>query len=435
MPPDGTTGRQPAMEGPLRIAMVHASDLGGGAERSVVSLHRALRARGHEVTLFVGEKRTAEPGVEAIPYVRGLPGSRRAARWLEKKFGWQDIYNPSFRALAEHLPGRFDLVHFHSLWGSAGYADLGALPAITQRLPGVLTLREQWMLTGHCACFFDCRRWQTGCGSCPDLSIPPAIPRDGTRFNWQRKRRAVAASHLHLVAISDHLKRQMAQSPILRNKPMHRIYNGIDVTVFEPPPADERRRLRQHLGFSDADQVVLLTGQTVEGLRQGIAAHHAIAAMNACSDLPLLRALVVGPSAEKFSEALQVPVKTLPFQRGEAEMARCYQLADVTLVSSKVEAFGRIAAESQACGSPVVAFGADAIPEVVLDSVGGLVVPPEDTAALGEALRRMLLDAELRENCARAGREHAARQFDERLVADQYLCLYQKVLGEQRAHA
>jgi glycosyltransferase involved in cell wall biosynthesis len=423
------------MEGPLRIAMVHASDLGGGAERSVVSLHRALRARGHAVTLFVGDKRTAEPGVEAISYVRGLPGSRRAARWLEQRFGWQDIYNPSFRALAEHLPGRFDVVHFHSLWGSAGYADLAALPAITRRLPGVLTLREQWMLTGHCACFFDCRRWQTGCGSCPDLSIPPAIPRDGTRFNWQRKRRLIAASRLHLVAISDHLKRQMAQSPILREKPMHRIYNGIDLSVFVPPPADERRRLRQNLGFADADTVVLLTGQTVEGLRQGIAAHHAIAAMNACSDLSALRALVVGPSAEQFTQALQVPAKTLPFQRSEAEMARCYQLADVTLVTSKVEAFGRIAAESQACGTPVVAFGADAIPEVVLDSVGGLVVPPEDTAALGAALRRMLLDAELRKRCARAGREHVARQFDERHVADQYLCVYRKILGGRPTHA
>ena len=127
----------------LRIAIVHASDLGGGAERSVVSLLRALRTRGHEATLFVGEKRTSEPYVEAIPYERGLPGTRRVSRWLERRFGWQDIYNPSFRALARRLGGRFDVVHFHSLWGSAGYADLGALPAITRHVPGVLTLREQ----------------------------------------------------------------------------------------------------------------------------------------------------------------------------------------------------------------------------------------------------------------------------------------------------
>ena len=63
-------------EDALRIALIHASDLGGGAERSVVSLHRGLRAAGHASTLFVGERRTDEPGVELIPYVRGAPGTR-----------------------------------------------------------------------------------------------------------------------------------------------------------------------------------------------------------------------------------------------------------------------------------------------------------------------------------------------------------------------
>ena len=253
---------------PLRIALVHASDLGGGAERSVVSLHRALRAAGHASTLFVGERRTDEPGVEQIPYVRGVPGSRRVARALEQRFGWQDIYNPSFRGLTRVLEGRFDVVHFNSLWGSAGYADLGALPAITRGIPGVVTLRDYWMLTGHCAVFFDCERWKSGCGRCPDLAIQPAIPVDGTRFNWHRKQRAVAAASLHIVTISDDLKRQVESSRILADKPVSRIYNGIDLDVFRPCDADQRLRQRRALGISDNECVVLLAGQTVEGHRQ-----------------------------------------------------------------------------------------------------------------------------------------------------------------------
>ena len=116
-------------------------------------------------------------------------------------------------------------------------------------------------------------------------------------------------------------------------------------------------------------------------------------------------------------------------------MARCYQAADLTLVTSKVEAFGRIAAESQACGTPVVAFGADAIPEVVAHEVGGLVVAPEDTGALARALRVLLMDPDRRAACASAGRVHVERYFDERTVADQYIALYRQIVAENTAHA
>lgn len=421
-------------ERPLRIALVHASDLGGGAERSVMSLHRALLAAGHESTVFVGERRTQEPGVVAIPYVRGLPGLRRAARALEGQFGWQDIYNPSFRALARRIGGHFDLVHFNSLWGSGGYADIGALPAATRRLPGVLTLREYWMLTGHCACFHDCQRWRTGCGACPDLALPPAIPRDGTRFNWRRKQRVIARSQLHVVTISDDLTRLVQASPIFAGKPVTRIYNGIDLDVFRPAEPDRRAALRERAGVAPDEILILLAGQTVEGIRQGIAARHAIAALNAIAELPAVRALVIGHSAERVAQQLRLPVLTMPFQSAPDEMAGCFQMADLCLVTSEVEAFGRIAAESQACGTPVVAFDSGGIPEVVRDGLGGRVVPRRDDAALASALRELIVDAQARRRASEGGRAHVQANFDQRQVAGHYIDLYRRSL-RSRPHA
>lgn len=418
----------------MRIALVHASDLGGGAERSVVSLHRALRAAGHGSTLFVGERHTDEPGIEQIPYARGVPGSRRVARALEQRFGWQDIYNPSFRALARMLEARFDVVHFNSLWGSAGYADLAALPAITRSVPGVITLRDYWMLTGHCAVFMDCMRWQQGCGNCPDLTLQPAIPHDGTRSNWNRKHRAVAASNLHVVTISDDLRRQVESSPMFSGKPVSRIYNGIDLDVFRPLDAAQRLEQRRAMGLADSDVVVLLAGQTVEGWRQGIATHHAVAALNAWPSQAGARALLIGRSAGHVASMLQMPATVLPFQDAPEAMARCFQVADLTLVTSEVEAFGRIGAESQACGTPVIAFDSGGIPEVVRDGIGGLVVPCRDTDALTAALARMLCDAGLRQRMAEGGLAHARANFDQNGVTEQYLALYRSVANRDRKH-
>ena len=418
-------------EAPLRIALVHAADFGGGAERSVVSLHRGLRAAGHASTLFVGEQKTDEPGVVKIPYVRGIPGSRRIARQLERSFGWQDIYNPSFRRLAKLLEGRFDIVHFHSLWGSSGYADLSALPAITRRIPGVLTLRDYWMLTGHCAVFMDCQRWKTGCGQCPDLALPPAIPRDGTHANWLRKRRLIARSNLHVVTISDEVKQRVAESPIFAGKPVTRIYNGINLSVFRPAPPDLRQQQRRALGISEGEVVVLLAGQAVEWHRFGIATHHAVDAVNALQGMEGVRALVIGRSAAHVAGLLKVPSIVLPYQSEPEAMARCFQAADITLVSSEVETFGRIGAESQACGTPVVSFDSGGIPEVVPHGVGGLVVQRRDTAALAAALVQLAGDPALRRQFADGGRAHVVANFDDSHIVDRYLSLYRNVLARR----
>ena len=417
----------------LRVALVHASDLGGGAERSVVGLHRGLRELGHESTLFVGEQRTDEAGVEAIPYVRGVPGTRRIARMLENGFGWQDIYNPSFRALSRRLQADFDIVHFNSLWGSSGYADIAALPLLTKKMPGLVTLRDNWLLTGHCACFHDCRRWTSGCGECPDLGLAPAIPRDGTRFNWERKRKALRDARVEVCVISEALGRDAAVSPIIAGKRIHRIYNGIDLKTFSPVSKCVRDEYRRDFGFAPDDVVVLIAGQTVEGIREGIATQHAVAALNRLSGVPGVRAMAVGHSAERVAKLLDLPTSVLPFMAEPARMARCFQASDLCLVTSEVETFGRIAAESQACGTPVVAFGVGGIPEVVLDGVGGSIVAARDIDGLVDALSKLATDGAARARAASAGRAHVAANFDQGLVSAQYAELYRDVVRRAMA--
>lgn len=419
-----------SVDRPLRIAIVHASDLGGGAERSVISLHRGLRALGHESTVFVGEQRTDEEGVVQIPYVRGIPGLRRMARAAERAFGWQDIYNPSFRALGALIDDRFDVIHFNSLWGSAGYADIGALPALTRRVPGVITMRENWLITGHCACFDKCSRWQTGCGACPDLKRVPQIPHDGTAMNWKRKQTSIRRSRIHVVAISDWLMDRARESPILDGKPVTRIYNGIDLDTFVPRATAVRRALRGAIGIHDDEVVVLLAGQTVNGLNSFQAPRHAADVLNALSEYPRIRPLIVGQGADRLAEQVKLPSTRLPFQESPQEMASCFCIADMTLVTSEAEAFGRIAAESQACGTPVVAFDTGAIPEVVRDGLGGIVVKRGDTGAAADGISKLAENPRLRSKMGDSGRTYAGQQFDARHVAREYAALYARVRSE-----
>jgi glycosyltransferase involved in cell wall biosynthesis len=387
---------------------------------------------GHQSTLFVGRRVADEPGVIEIPYVRGIPGSRRIARWIEGVTGWQDIYNPSFKSLLQEIPADTDIVHFHNLWGGAGYADISALPALTARWPCVLTEHQNWSLTGHCACFHDCARWQTGCGACPRLDLPPAVPRDGTRFSWRRKRRIIQSSRVTFVGISDYVCNLAHQSPIWQGKRVERIYNGVDMEKFCPVDSARRQELRTRLGIAGEKIAVLVTGQTLGGYREGIATE-GLAALNQLKHLDIVP-LLVGHIAAEAASRLEAPPVLVPYRETEAEMAECYQAADIALVTSHVEAFGRAAAESQACGTPVVAFSTGGLAEVVLDGVGGRSVKSRDLESLVSALADLVDNRESRLRLGVGGTDFVRENFDSARIARQYEELYGSLLQGSQTH-
>jgi glycosyltransferase involved in cell wall biosynthesis len=60
-----------------------------------------------------------------------------------------------------------------------------------------------------------------------------------------------------------------------------------------------------------------------------------------------------------------------------------------TIVPSRSDALPLTAIESMAVGTPVVASAVGGLPELVRDGVDGLLVPPEDPAALAQAMREV----------------------------------------------
>jgi glycosyltransferase involved in cell wall biosynthesis len=78
----------------------------------------------------------------------------------------------------------------------------------------------------------------------------------------------------------------------------------------------------------------------------------------------------------------------------ETGLSRCYDRADVFVLATLQETYGMAVAEALAHGLPIVATTTGAIPEIVGEA--GVLVPPGDSAALGDALRRVISDAALR---------------------------------------
>jgi glycosyltransferase involved in cell wall biosynthesis len=98
-----------------------------------------------------------------------------------------------------------------------------------------------------------------------------------------------------------------------------------------------------------------------------------------------------------------------PGPRTGADLDRSYAAADLMVLASRAETYGMVVTEALARGIPVVAAEVGGLTEALghgADGIRpGLLVPPDDPAALGAALRAWLGDAELRERLRRAARE------------------------------
>ena len=161
-----------------------------------------------------------------------------------------------------------------------------------------------------------------------------------------------------------------------------RIPNGVD--LGELPVADCPSPL----------QTVLFLGWVVrtKGVEELVQAWAGMEEVGWCC-------LIAGPGADGYREELQQrfqpsQLEFLPEQSHEEAM-RLMAAADIFVLPSHTEGFPNVLIEAMAMGKAIIASSVGAIPEM-LSGECGVSVPPQNTEALGQALRRLMADADLR---------------------------------------
>jgi glycosyltransferase involved in cell wall biosynthesis len=112
-----------------------------------------------------------------------------------------------------------------------------------------------------------------------------------------------------------------------------------------------------------------------------------------------------------------------------ARVAALYAAADVFVLASRFEGYGMVYAEAIAHGLPVIGTNAGAIAGTLAGA--GLMVPPDDAAALTDALRRVIGDGALREQLAAGARATKIPTWDD--AADEFARALERVTSEATA--
>lgn len=355
------------------------------------------------------------------------------------------------RALADHLAGNEDfefpgtadlltlaagvpdIVHCHNLHG--GFFDLAALSRLSRRVPTVLTLHDSWLLTGHCAHSFECERWKSGCGSCPDLAIYPAIRRDRTARNWTRKRDIYRGSRLYVTTPSSWLMDRVAQSMLAPSAALSRVIpNGVDLSIFIPGLRDEARRA---LGLPLGDSIALIMSSRRE--RPWIDGKTLGGAVDRIAELkPATIFLAVGDETNPLGGD-RARIRRVPYQKDPRRLAMYYRAADVYLHGARAATSPLSILEALACGTPVVACGVGGIPEQIrplhasIESTG-ILVEPTDAGAMAGGVLAVLEDAHLKRQLGEHAVRDARARFDRIAQVAAYLEWYRTIIDDWNTH-
>ena len=198
----------------MRILIVSASDLLGGASRAAFRLHQSLNLQGQESYMLVGNRLSNEKEVIGPRDQRAKLKSFLGAKWDESfsRMIYRNQKNERFsaafgpwglrKAIQEINP---DLVHIH--WMHKGTLNLSDLPKIHK--PLVWTLHDMWAFTGGCHYDMGCGKYTASCHTCPVLGGKKK--RDMSHWVFQRKKRAYSKTEsLAFIACSNWMK-QAAQ--------------------------------------------------------------------------------------------------------------------------------------------------------------------------------------------------------------------------------
>jgi glycosyltransferase involved in cell wall biosynthesis len=231
----------------------------------------------------------------------------------------------------------------------------------------------------------------------------------------------------HVVAVSPPLERELAAAGIDARSV---IDNGLDL---EGTLGDaEREALRGSLGVP-ADRLMLLAIGRLDRWKAYDRLLEAMARLDRGSGPHLV---LVGDGelhGELEAQARRLGVRDrVTFAGYRRDVGRLLQAADLFVISSRKEGLPMVLLEAMAARLPVVATRVGAIPDALGDGRDGLLVPPEDPAALAAAIETLARAPERRAALAHAaGRAHAAR-FSRRAMGRRYIELYRHLLEDRR---
>lgn len=413
----------------MKLLHINSSDIEGGAARAAFRLHRGLRDCSVDSKMMVGIKRSDDKNV-LFAFSRWPLGASLVRKILDDiplklyKNKRDEIFSSAI--VPDHLNRKIskldpDLIHLH--WVANGFLRIESLKKFNK--PLIWTLHDSWAFTGGCHIPGDCTRYRNNCGLCPVLGSRKE--KDLSRKIWQRKREAWKGLNLTIVTPSRWLAQCVKESSLLNSFKVEVIPNGLDTEKYKPI---DKNVVREVFSLPKGKKLILFSAANC--LTDHNKGFHLLA--SALQKLVKrgwgdnVEILVFGGSESSINSQLGFKTRCMGWLHDDISLAQLYSAADVMVIPSLQEAFCQTASESLACGTPVVAFDATGLLDIVEHKKNGYLARPFEIDDFAQGIQWVLEDEERAMKMSASAREKARREYDLSRQVRQYVTLYEDIL-------
>ena len=340
----------------MRILYINVICKHGSTGKITYDLYTQCKDDGHEAVVCYGRgPKLEEPDV----YKFGLDWETNVHALLTRLTGVNGCWSFfSTRRLLKFMDAfQPDVVHLHE--PHAYFVNLQPLYDYfaKRNIPLVYTFHCEYAYTGKCGYAYDCERWKTGCGNCPQVrEYPASFFFDFTKQMFRRKQAQWENLKKVVITTPSGWLADRVRCSFLKDRDIRVVYNGVDTkNVFY---RRDTKALREEHGLTD-EKIVLTVAPKLMGERKG--GRWVVQLARQMKD-ENIKFIMVG--IEDMSQ--KFPDNVIPIARtaNQHKLAEYYSMADCFVICSDKETFSMTCAESLCCGTPIAGFCSGA-PETV----------------------------------------------------------------------
>lgn len=421
----------------MKALILSTNDIKGGAARASYRLHQGLHKIGVDSLMLVQQKHCDSATVIGSSVESGIAKARTGLkltieRLPLKLYGNRKNTPYSLQWLPDNLTSKVaqykpDLINLHFI--GEGYLKIETIANFNR--PMVWTLHDSWAFTGGCHIPYDCKRYTESCGSCPQLYSNSNW--DLSRWVWQRKNKAWSKANLTIVTPSQWLAESAKASSLFKNFRVEVIPHGLDLTLYRP---HQRNVAREILGLPQ-EKLLVLFGAINSTSDRNKGFHLLQTALEKLSQsIPHSELELVIFGASQPEKPLDIRFKThyLGKLADSTSLSLIYSAADVMVVPSIQESFGQTAFESLACATPVVAFNATGLRDIVDHQYNGYLAQPYEAEDLARGIIWILENQERHHKLSFNARQKAENEYDHKIQAHRYFSLFTEIVNNCQSH-
>ena len=267
-----------------------------------------------------------------------------------------------------------DVIHIRNLHGNFIHQKTFLKYLSEYKGKVVWTTHDFWLLTGSCP-MLDCSKWKDSCGlPCPFINKFPFARKKYVYKNFELHKTFFEKSkNLQIQAnslfASDILSRSIAASV-----PKTIVYNWIDCKSFVPVPRSENSMPIIQAAWSILDKNSPRFIRFIEFAKE-FQSYYIFRMLG--------KNINFDPREYPF-------IDFVPPTNNKSELADFYSSGDVFLDTSYMDTFGKVVAESLACGTPAIVFDKGALPELIGPDCGYVLPVNSTNDEINAAIKKLL---------------------------------------------